>query len=140
MKKMALALGVLSIVGLLGRGAHAAPKNKDWGAIAFSSPKAIYYGWAVNYDSKADAEKAAVKKCNEKEEKFTKGKQTCKIHEWFHGECGALAIHPDAKGNIDKFGWAQAPSKDDAEKAALGECRKAGGTSCRIEVGACNKQ
>jgi hypothetical protein len=140
MHKTLLAIGMVLSIGSMERADADPPAaNKDWGALAFSSPKAIHFGWAVDFSSKEKAEAAAVKACNEKEAKFTKGKRTCRVHEWFHGACGALAIHPNADGNIDLFGWAQAPTRDGAEKAALDECRKAGGKACRIEVAACNK-
>ncbi len=120
--------------------AGAVPQNKDWGALAFSSPHAKFYGWAVDASSKEGAERAAVEACNNKEASKTGGHRSCKVHEWFHGECGALAVHPAADGTIDKFGWAHATSKAAAELAAMQACQANGGTACKIEVWACNKE
>ncbi|HEY8075334.1 MAG TPA: DUF4189 domain-containing protein [Labilithrix sp.] len=129
---IACSLGVSATAG-------AAPTNKDWGALAFSSPHARFFGWKVDGASKEAAEHAALEKCNAKEAAATNGNRSCKIHEWFHGECGALAVHPAADGTIDKFGWAHAPTRPAAELAAMEACQASGGTACRIEVWACNK-
>ncbi len=117
----------------------APPADKDWGALAFSSPHASIYGWAVNYSSKEAAERAAVEACNTKEARAN-GNRTCRVHEWFHGECGALAVHPTSDGKVDKFGWAHAKTRTAAELAAMQACQANGGTACRIEVWACNKE
>ena len=120
--------------------AGAAPPHKDWGALAFSSPHAKYFGWAVDFTSKEAAERAAVDACNAKEAAKTGGNRSCHVHEWFHGECGALAVHAASDGTIDKYGWAHAVSRADAELAAMQACQAKGGTACKIEVWACNKE
>ncbi len=119
--------------------AGASPPNKDWGALAFSSPHASIFGWAVDYSSKEAAERAALDACNSKEARAN-GHRSCRVHEWFHGECGALAVHPAADGTVDKYGWAHAASRSAAELAAMQACQSNGGTACRIEVWACNKE
>ncbi|HEY8074964.1 MAG TPA: DUF4189 domain-containing protein [Labilithrix sp.] len=120
--------------------AGAAPPSKDWGALAFSSPHAKFFGWAVDYGSKEAAERAAVETCNAKEANRANGHRSCKIHEWFHGECGALAVHASSDGTIDKYGWAHATTRPVAEASAMQACQANGGTACRIEVWACNKE
>ena len=96
-----------------------------WGAIAYSA-KDKGAGWSFDYNDLNDAKKQAMDRC-------AKQGKACKLMAWFENECGAVA----ADGNIAT--WGTAYLKENAQRRALLECKKAGGRNCAIEAWVCSK-
>jgi len=96
-----------------------------WGAIAYSA-KDKGFGWSTGWNDVSDAKKEALRRC------AVQG-TACKLWAWFENECGAVA----ADGNI--VTWGTAYLKENAQRRALDECRKAGGKNCAIAAWACSK-
>jgi hypothetical protein len=96
-----------------------------WGAIAYSA-KDKGYGYSMDWNDVNDAKKEAMRRC------AVQG-TACKLWVYFENECGAVA----ADGNT--VTWGTAYLKEDAQRKALAECRKAGGRNCAIQAWACSK-
>lgn len=118
-----LALSLLLMVWAIPSAAsrHVYSGQRDyWGALAYSYETGRY-GFAYDYETKAEATDAAVGHC---------GVDDCKAVVWFHNACGAFA-----KGN-NAWGWGIGDDREDAEAVALAECRQHGG-GCHIVEWAC---
>jgi hypothetical protein len=111
-------LGFIAAAFLLieGVGAGSAFAGDKYGAVATGTNGA--YGYAYNYDSRAEAEYAALTNCG----------SSCDVQVWFANACGAVA-----KGG-GYLGWAWNVDKDLAQANALASC---GNGSCEIAVWAC---
>lgn len=81
-----------------------------FGAIAYS-PEKRAHGWANDYPSRRQAEKAALANC-------AKYGPDCSVVVWFKNACGSLSLGP--KG----VGWAWAHTQEDADLAATRACSK----------------
>ena len=83
-------------------------------------------GWAVDYETAAAAERAALEACG----------TACRVVVTF-GHCGAYAA--DQEAGSTAYGWTEAfDSAGAARQGALRECRARGGASCRVRAWACN--
>jgi len=101
--------------------------GKRWyGAIAYSVPDQ-QSGWSYDYNDLNAAKKQAMDRCI-----AAKGK-ACEVWVHFENECGAVA----ADGKI--VSWGTAFLRPDAEREALGGCRKQGGRNCTIQAWVCSK-
>ncbi|MFN8783709.1 MAG: DUF4189 domain-containing protein [Pseudanabaena sp.] len=111
-------LGFIAAAFLLieGVGAGSAFAGDKYGAVATGANGA--YGYAYNYDSRAEAEYAALANCG----------SSCDVQVWFANACGAVA-----KGG-GYLGWAWNVDKDSAQRNALNSC---GNGSCEMAVWAC---
>jgi hypothetical protein len=98
----------------------AANAQDYYGAIAFSDSTGKT-GYSYNYQSRSDAEQAALNNC---------AKNDCEIKTWFENSCGALAQGDD--GSLG-YSWA-AGSRSAAESRAFSECD---GSGCKILAWAC---
>jgi len=114
-------LGFIAATFLLveGFGVGAAVAGDKYGAIATGANGA--YGYSYNYDTREDAENAALYECG----------GTCSVQVWFANACGAVA-----KGG-NAVGWAWDASETAAKQNAVDSCYSYGGSSCEIAVWAC---
>ncbi len=104
--------GVIAAV-LMGLGAMLAPGGaaaQNYGAIAYS-PSTGADGWAVNYPSRAMAERVALQDCR-------RYADDCAVQLWFRDACGALAVGANGYGT----GWGTSPGI--ADSYAIQTCRK----------------
>jgi hypothetical protein len=100
------------------------PEPSAWGAIAYSNSD-MGAGWALRKSDRNTAEKEAMNACSQR------GK-ACALETAFNKQCGALA----ADRNF--FGWGVAADPKDAQRRALDECTKAGGSRCVLHISFCS--
>jgi len=96
---------------------RAASAADMYGAIATNDDG--FWGYAYNYQSEAQAEAVALKKC---------GKSDCVVRVWFANACGAVAQ------NDKVIGWGWGDSRAEAEAQAITGC---GTGDCKIVTWAC---
>ncbi|HET9030102.1 MAG TPA: DUF4189 domain-containing protein [Candidatus Aquilonibacter sp.] len=81
--------------------------SHGYGAIATEAGNDDAIGHATNYDSRREAERAAVAACN----KYTSGKNDCRVRVWFHKKpCAAYGA------NSKNFDYAFGNTKAQAER------------------------
>jgi len=114
-------LGFIAATFLLveGFGVGAAMAGDKYGAIATGANGA--YGYSYNYDTREDAENAALYECG----------GTCSVQVWFANACGAVAKGDGATG------WAWNANKTAAQNNAVASCYDYGGSNCQIVAWAC---
>ena len=96
------------------------------GALAIDERRGDQYGWAVDYETAAAAQAAALSECG----------AGCSVMLTFE-RCAAYAADQDADSTA--VGWAESfASAAAAQQAALSECSSRGGTGCIIRVWGCN--
>jgi Domain of unknown function (DUF4189) len=121
-------IAIVAVIMFLVEAQPAAPSfaqtQPTYGAIAYSWSSGGC-GNSANLSTRPDAERSAVSNC---------GRSDCEVVLWFRGGCAALA-----EGQGRKIGWAQAGSKDSAEKAAQASCYKNGGADCRVLCSVCTR-
>jgi hypothetical protein len=97
------------------------------------------YGWAVNYDSKAEARNFALDNCRKRQE-AKRAAMECRLIATFKNECASIAMDP--KAGTPGVGWAVASNKSDAEERALAHCKLTAGSSreqfCEISESKCD--
>ena len=94
------------------------------GALAIDERQGDQYGWAVDYETSAAAQAAALRECG----------AGCSVVLTFD-RCGAYAADQDA--NSTAVGWAESfDSASSARQAALSECSSRGGSGARSGSGA----
>lgn len=98
-----------------------------WGALAIDSNQGSSWGWAINYPTVQQAEQRALAECGD----------NCHVVMRFSNQCGAFAADQESGSTI--YGWGKADSRVGAQNRALSECRRRGGTSCRIRVWGCTR-
>ena len=87
------------------------------------------YGWAVDYPSRAEADRRALDECQRT------GAQ-CQVVLRFTGGCGAYAA--DQAKSSTAWGWGTNIRRQDAEARAHSETRRRGGTNVVTRVWGCN--
>ncbi|MBE9224978.1 DUF4189 domain-containing protein [Phormidium sp. LEGE 05292] len=112
-------LGVLAGVLVFAEGlmAGVALAADNFGAIATSDSGA--YGYAYDYPTQEQAERAALEKC---------GEEGCQIQVWFKNACGAVAK------DDEHLGWGWAGTRAQAEANAVSQC---GTGACKVVTWAC---
>ena len=96
------------------------------GALAIDERQGDQYGWAVDYETAAAAQAAALRECG----------AGCSVVLTFD-RCGAYAADQDA--NSTAVGWAESyASVAGARQEALSECSSRGGSGCTVRVWGCN--
>ena len=96
------------------------------GALAIDERQGDQYGWAVDYETTAAAQAAAMRECG----------AGCSVVLTF-ARCGAYAADQDAASTA--VGWAESfDSAVAARQAALSECGSRGGSGCTVRVWGCN--
>ena len=117
-----LAVAVLAVVVL----ASPSAAQSLVGALAIDERRGDAWGWAVDYETAAAAQSAALRECG----------TGCSLVLTF-GRCGAYAA--DQEADSTAVGWAEShASASDARQAALAECRSRGGAGCAVRVWGCN--
>ena len=96
-----------------------------WGALAIDSNQGPAWGWAINYPTVQQAEQRARAECGD----------NCYVVMIFSNQCGAFAADQELGSTI--YGWGKDNSSVAAQNRALSECRRRGGTSCRVRVWGC---
>ena len=95
------------------------------GALAIDARQG-QYGWAVDYETSAAAQAAALRECG----------SGCSVVLTF-ARCGAYAADQDADSTA--VGWAESfDSAAAARQAALSECGSRGGSGCTVRAWGCN--
>ena len=102
---------------------HDVKVPSKFGALAFSE-KSGHIGGALNQNSKAEAQSAAIKQCE-------KGSRNapCKAISWVRNGCIAAASGK-LKNQTKVIGGAAEPGL--AEQAAITNCKNAGMTECKV--------
>ena len=103
----------------------AVAQSDIYGAIAFDS-SAGKWGWSTGHSTQADAEQAAIAKCNS---------PGCKSIMWVKNACAALATTND-------LGWGSAwgINKADAEDKAISTCKQHNpNKNCQIQCSPCTQ-
>ena len=97
------------------------------GALAIDERQGDQWGWAVDYETSAAAQAAALRECG----------AGCSVVLTF-GRCGAYAADQDTDSTA--VGWAEAyVSPEAARQSALAACRsRAGGSGCIVRAWGCN--
>ena len=117
-----LAAAILALVAL----APPSAAQSLVGALAVDERQGDQWGWAVDYETAATAQAAALRECG----------AGCSVVLTF-GWCGAYAADQDAASTA--VGWAEThASATRAQQAALAECRSRGGSGCVVRVWGCN--
>ncbi len=102
---------LLAASGLVGS-APAQAASHGYGAIATEAGNDNAIGHATNYHTRKGAERAAVAACN----KYTNGKNDCKVRVWFHAKrCAAYGA------NDKNFDYAFGNTKSQAERNLHGK-------------------
>jgi hypothetical protein len=111
-------LGVVTpAVAQKGGGGGGATDN--FGAIAYNEEDGSY-GYAYDYDTQGEANKAAIGECG-------KG---CKVVLRLKNECGAIAQ------SSSHYGWANGSNRKTAEAGALEQC----GKGCKVVAWTCTSR
>lgn len=97
-----------------------------WGALAIDSLQGPAWGWAVDYQTEANATQRALEEC---------GIQSCHVVMTFANLCGALAA--DQTQGSTAYGWAKGSDAADTRSTAMDSCSRRGGTSCLIRAWGC---
>jgi Domain of unknown function (DUF4189) len=112
-------------------GAGGASKTARYGALAIDKAQGNTYGWAVDHTSLAQARDESVAQCNKV------SASPCEMVLEFGNTCASYAI--DAARSSTVYGWAHAPTRAEAEAAAIKFCTERGGSDskCRMRVWGC---
>lgn len=116
--KKRFSIGTLIAAALISVSLYAAADM--FGSLAFNKDTDAY-GWAVDYDTQAEADSAALKSCGD----------GCEVVIQFQNTCAAFAL-----GANHSWGWAHSTNKAVAQKNAVANCSKYG-TDCAIKVWGC---
>jgi hypothetical protein len=88
--------------------------STKYGALALDRGNGIYYGWATDCVTLAEAEKTAIEECNKKGGR-------CTVVLSFSG--AGCAVYRFISGNVGMgYGWGLAKTKDEADSKAKKEC------------------
>ncbi|MDE2481533.1 MAG: DUF4189 domain-containing protein [bacterium] len=103
----ALSVAVLLAASAAITAQPARASSHGYGAIATEAGNDDAIGDATNYDSRREAEQAAIAACN----KYTSGKNDCRARVWFHNKrCAAYGA------NDKNFDYAFGNTKSQAER------------------------
>ncbi|WP_347372556.1 DUF4189 domain-containing protein [Aequorivita sp. Q41] len=100
----------------------------NYASLAIDARNGEAYGWAVNYETQAEANERALKECEE-------AGANCHLVLKFEGGCGAYVVE---RGNPSLYGWGVANSRAEAEAIAKEEASAQGGTDLVVRVWGCN--
>jgi hypothetical protein len=113
------------------------------GALVIGEPKDLAdgfaSGWSVNQSNEDVAQARAFEQCRHKADATEAVRALCKTVRAFANQCVTIAldIEPGATGT----GYAIAPTKAEAERTALENCRATAGSrghACRVINGGCD--
>lgn len=113
------------------------------GALAIGEPKNLAdgfaSGWSVGQTSEDVANAKAYEQCRDKADAPDQIRALCKVVRTFTNQCVAIAL--DTEPGATGTGYAVAPSKAEAERKALDDCRATAGNRaqhCRVINGGCD--
>ncbi len=109
------------------------PPAGKYGTLAVDRANGMYFGWAVDYQTRAGADSRALAECK-------KAGGNCSIVlRWSGGQC---AVYRTIDGDVGTaYGWAVAPTHAQADAMALNEClKRSGGVPCNNFVWGCNSR
>jgi len=90
------------------------PDDIKYGALAIDRANGVYYGWAIDCLTLAEAEEKAIEACNEKG-------GNCSVVLSFSGK--ACAAYRHITGNVGMgYGWGIAQTAEEADAKAKKEC------------------
>jgi hypothetical protein len=106
-------------------------KTARYGALSIDRMQGNTYGWSVDEASLAQAREKSLSECN----KFSSS--PCATVMDFGNTCASYAI--DSARSSSVYGWAYAPTKPEADAAALQACGQRGGngSQCMLRVWGC---
>jgi hypothetical protein len=104
-------------------------QNSEYGSLAIDATNGNQYGWAVSYDTKAEANKKAISECQKN------GGNQCHTVLWFKGGCAVYVVE---RGNPSLYGWGAADTRAEAERIAKQEARARGASDLVVRVWGCN--
>lgn len=119
--------GLLVLAGLWGAALVIPSAASAEGAIALGMPPdiakaGVALGWAVNFQTMAEAEAEALKKCRANPTAPVPTRELCVVVvQSFRNQCVAVAL--DREPSTPGFGWAIADSSKTATDRALAMCR-----------------
>jgi hypothetical protein len=125
---------------------HAAPAHAD-ASLAVGQPgdvakQGVAVGWAVDYASRAEAEKEALARCRAFGDASQATRDLCRIVESFRDTCLAVALDPD-RGTTG-VGWGVHKNREWAEDAAMEKCAETSTPkrreSCQVSLVRCDGQ
>ena len=117
-------LSACSLTGARRPSSPPPPKATSWGAIAYSTAD-MGAGYSQGKSDRASAEKEAMNLCSQR------GK-ACAVRIAFNKECGALAADRNFAG------WGASTDMREAQRKAMDDCTKAGGTRCALHIAFCS--
>jgi hypothetical protein len=144
MRPARLTLIVVLLLAAAGYGAGEAGADA---ALAVGQPgdvakQGVALGWAVDYASKADAEKEALARCRTFGDAPQATRDLCRIVESVRDTCLAVALDPD-RGTTG-LGWGVHKNREWAEDAAMEKCAESSSprrrASCRVALIRCDGQ
>jgi len=100
----------------------------SYASLAIDGINGDAYGWAINYETQAEANKRAISECQKKG-------GNCSTVLKFEGGCGVYVVDPNNPG---LYGWGVADTKQEAESIAKEEAKSRGGKNLVIRVWGCN--
>lgn len=115
------------------------------GALAVGLPgdvarNGVAFGWAIGFETRAEAEAEALKKCRAFDGAPEATRALCRSFQSFSGQCFAVAMDP--KEGTPGVGWAVAPTQAAAERRALEACRSTAGATrrqfCEVSATRCD--
>jgi hypothetical protein len=125
-KLFLLAVTIVSITAFV-------PKKQTakYGALAVDRNNGFYYGWAYDYDTRAEAEQRALEECRKR------GGSGTVVLVWQGKGCGAYRT---INGNVGTaYGWGVAETQSAADAIATQEClKRSNGNPASNHVWACN--
>ncbi|MBX3518497.1 MAG: DUF4189 domain-containing protein [Xanthobacteraceae bacterium] len=137
MRKIAFAAVLTGLLSLLPLSANAT------GALAIGEPQNLAdgfaSGWSTGQANEDIANAKAYEQCRDKADAPDHIRALCKVVRTFNNQCVAIAL--DTEPGATGTGYAVAPSKAEAERQALDDCRSTAGNRsqyCRIINGGCD--
>lgn len=100
----------------------------QYASLAIDQNAGERYGWAVEYETRAEADKRALSECE-------KNGSECHIVLRFNGGCGAYVVE---RGNNSLYGWGTGNTEAIAKSRAMEEARIRGGKDLVVRVWGCN--
>jgi hypothetical protein len=132
---------------LLAAAGHGAGEAGADAALAVGQPadvakQGVAVGWAVDYASKAEAEKEALARCRAFADAPQATRDLCRIVESVRDTCLAVALDPD-RGTTG-LGWGVHRNREWAEDAAMEKCAESSSprrrASCQVALVRCDGQ
>jgi hypothetical protein len=140
--RLALAVPVLLTAALRIADGACAEAALAVGQPADVAKQGIAMGWAVDYPSKAEAEKEALARCRAVKDAPQPARDVCRIVASVRDTCLAVALDPE-RGTTG-VGWGVHKDRDWAEDAAMEKCAEASNprrrASCQVALVRCDGQ